>query len=104
MNVRHLHGVPLSLYPLGPSGRLHIQNERPRFTPGFVVSRILHGSPCSQLGTSGFAKSLRHDCLDASPATSSTVDSGLFVRSESAEFSILSTIPCTSAVPGVKVK
>lgn len=53
---------------------MHIQNERPQFTPGFLVSMVLHGSSCSHLGAMGFVKSFPQECLDASRLASSTFD------------------------------
>lgn len=72
MKVPHLHCVPLSLFPEGPSGRLHIQNDRPQLTPGFLVSIVLQGSSCSHLGATGLAKSLPQDFLVSKVAASSS--------------------------------
>ena len=44
IKVGHLHCVPRSLLPLGPSGRAHIQKLRPWLEPFFFVSMVLHGS------------------------------------------------------------
>lgn len=72
MKVGHLQCVPLSCLPLGPSGRLHIQKDLPQFTPGFLVTMVLHGSPCSQRGAIGLAKSLPQVCFVANDAASSS--------------------------------
>jgi len=61
IKVLHLHAVPFSCRPLGPRGRLHIQNVRPQLTPAFLVTMVLHGSPWSQLGEMGLEKSVPHD-------------------------------------------
>lgn len=62
MNVAHLHCVPFSLAPLGPSGRAHIQKLRPWFEPFFLVSMVLHGSVwSSHSGATGREKRLLHD-------------------------------------------
>ena len=64
MNVPHRHCVPLSFWPDGPSGRAHIQNERPQLKPLFFVSMLMHGSLCpSHRGAAGFVKSLFQDSL-----------------------------------------
>lgn len=44
IKVGHRHCVFFSLAPDGPSGRGHIQNDRPRFMPGFLVRRVMQGS------------------------------------------------------------
>lgn len=44
INVGQRHCVPFSLLPLGPSGRGHIQKDRPQLMPGFFVVRLIHGS------------------------------------------------------------
>ena len=77
MNVLHRHCVPFSLFPLGPNGRLHIQNDRPQLIPGFFVSMVLHGSLCSHLGAIGFEKSFPHVLWVSKVAsTSSSLDLG----------------------------
>ena|SRR2546421_5504076 len=74
MKVLHRHCVFFSLFPLGPRGLAHIQNDLPQFTPGFLVSMVLHGSPCSHFGETGFEKSFPQVFLDASALASSIVD------------------------------
>src|SRR4051794_3482392 len=54
INVGHRHCVPFSFTPLGPSGRGQIQNERPRFIPGFLVVKLMQGSWCPSHGGTGF--------------------------------------------------
>jgi hypothetical protein len=73
INVLHRHCVFFSLFPLGPRGLAHIQNDRPQFTPGFLVSMVLQGSPCSHLGEMGFEKSFPQLCFDDSALASSIV-------------------------------
>lgn len=51
---------------------MHIQNDRPQFTPGFFVSIVLHGSPCSQLGATGLENNLPQVCFVVKFAASSS--------------------------------
>lgn len=44
INVGHLHSVPFSLFPVGPTGLWQIQNARPQLTPGFFVVKLMQGS------------------------------------------------------------
>src|SRR2546421_9382051 len=73
MKVPHRHSVFFSLFPLGPRGLAHIQNDRPQLMPGFLVSMILQGSSCSHFGEMRLEKSFPQLCLDASALASSTV-------------------------------
>lgn len=64
MNVGHRHWVPFSFSPLGPKGRGQIQNARPRFIPGFLVVRLMHGSWwLSHRGTGFLVNSLDQSSL-----------------------------------------
>lgn len=64
MNVGHRHCEPFSFSPLGPSGRGQIQNARPRFMPGFLVVRLMHGSWwLSQRGTAFLVNSFVQSSL-----------------------------------------
>lgn len=64
MNVEHRHSVPFSLFPLGPSGREHIQNDRPWFIPGFLVTSVMQGSSWPSHRGGGFlVNNLDHDSL-----------------------------------------
>jgi hypothetical protein len=74
MKVLHRHSVFLSLFPLGPRGLAHIQNDRPQLMPGFLVSMVLQASPCSHFGEMRLEKSFPQLCLDASALASSMVD------------------------------
>lgn len=64
MKVGQRHGVPDSLSPLGPSGLGHIQNDRPQFIPGFLVTREMQSSwwP-SHFGTGFLVKTFDHDSV-----------------------------------------
>lgn len=99
MKVLHRHCVFFSLFPLGPRGLAHIQNERPQFTPGFLVSIVLQGSPCSQLGEIGLEKSFPQPCLDVSALASSIVVMGLGPPRTLPDSSCLMTSALVETVP-----
>jgi len=64
MKVGHRHCEPFSFSPRGPRGRGQIQNARPRFIPGFLVVRLIHGSWwLSHLGTAFFVNSFVQSSL-----------------------------------------
>lgn len=64
MKVEHRQVVPFSLFPLGPKGLGQIQKERPKFTPGFLVFRLMHGSSWpSHVGGGFLVNSFDQSCL-----------------------------------------
>lgn len=75
IKVLHLHSVPCSLAPDGPSDLGHIKKDLPQFTPFFFVNIVTHGSLCSQCGTTLGVRIFDQDSFAAIGSMNSLGDS-----------------------------
>jgi hypothetical protein len=82
---------------------LHIQNDRPQLTPGFFVSIVLQGSPCSQFGATGLENNFPQVCFVVKFEASSSREEADLVGDMTARATaagVLTSVVASAAIAG----